>query len=256
VDVHATIGFVRPQPRPGGCHEVCAGMTTVASFCFSFFAKCYLPSLLLTHMLSPSVALFRSDVNEINLMALDEKNELPVFWAYIDTADPTSFIVKVPMHCYYGDRGSLTKPRMSYHPHMARNAPSMLRKMDSMGVTGFEYHVRFRPEPGQPAKPPVIRLMRPGLDPKTGNVMSTGAHCTPLLQPATWNAGLGSGKAYSVNLVLPWLIDNLTDPQAGHGPAVVAAPTLAVYNEEQVSEKHCRISIHSLCVTNCDSRRR
>ncbi len=60
--------------------------------------------------------------------------------------------------------------------------------------------------------------------------MSTGAHCTDLLQPERWNARM------SVNLVLPWLIEHLTDPQSGHGPAVVDKPTLAVYNEEQVCE--------------------
>jgi ubiquitin-protein ligase len=92
--------------------------------------------------------------------------------------------------------------------------------------------VRFRE-----ALPPVIRLMRPGLRPKSGNVMSTGAHCTDLLQPSRW-----SGRM-SVNLVLPWLIEHLTDPQSGHGPAVVEHATLAVYNEEQVGHSTTRLYV-------------
>ena len=170
-------------------------------------------------------------------MALHPTTELPFFWAFVDTSDPTNVFVKAPMHCFYGDRGSLERPRMSDHPHMRENAPSLLQKMDKLGVVGFEYHVRFRTQ-----KPPVIHLLRPELRSKTGNVMGTsGAHCTPLLQPATWNAGI-SGKAYSVNMVLPWLIDNLTKPGSGHGPAVVVAPSCAKYNEEQVSEKCSRFA--------------
>ena len=48
---------------------------------------------------------------------------------------------------------------------------------DRVGAIGFEYHIRYRPQP-RPAepKPPVIRLMRPGLRPKTGNVMSELGH--------------------------------------------------------------------------------
>jgi ubiquitin-protein ligase len=65
--------------------------------------------------------------------------------------------------------------------------------------------------------------------------MSTGAHCTDLLQPSKW-----SGRM-SVNLVLPWLIDHLTDPQSGHTPAVVEHATLDVYNEEQVLHSTARL---------------
>ena len=48
---------------------------------------------------------------------------------------------------------------------------------DRVGAIGFEYHIRYRPQP-HPAepKPPVIRLMRPGLQPMTGNVMSELVH--------------------------------------------------------------------------------
>ncbi len=175
-------------------------------------------------------------------MALLRTTELPFFWAFVDTSDPTSVLVKAQMHCFYGDRGSLARPRMSYHSHMAENAPALLQQMDRLGVVGFEYQVRFRPQPGQSAKPPVIQLMRPEHQHHTGNVMGfSGAHCTPLLQPATWNAGV-SGKAFSVNMVLPWLIDNLTKPGNGHGAAVVIAPSCAKYNEEQVSEKCSRFA--------------
>ena len=178
-------------------------------------------------------------------MALHPTTELPFFWAFVDTSDPTNVFVKAPMHCFYGDRGSLQRPRMSYHLHMTENAPSLLQQMDKLGVVGFEYHVRFRPQPGQSEKPPVIHLMRPELRPKTGNVMGTsGAHCTSLLQPATWNAGV-SGKAFSVNMVLPWLIDNLTLPGNGHGPAEVIAASCAKYNEEQVSGHCFRFAIQS-----------
>ncbi len=177
-----------------------------------------------------SARFFESDVQEINRAALGKDTELPCFWAYVDSADPTSTIVKVPMHCYYGDRGSLSNPRISScGKEMRQNAPGVLASMDRVGVVGFEYHVRFRPQPGSlDPNPPVIRLMRPGLVPKTGNVMSTGAHCTNLLQPANWSAKM------SVNLVLPWLIDHLTDPQSGHSTAQVSSKTLEVYNEEQV----------------------
>ena len=44
---------------------------------------------------------------------------------------------------------------------------------DRVGAIGFEYHIHYCPQPGSAEpKPPVIRLMRPGLQPKTGNVMS------------------------------------------------------------------------------------
>lgn len=75
--------------------------------------------------------------------------------------------------------------------------------------------------------------------------MSTGAHCTDLLQPERWNARM------SVNLVLPWLIEHLTDPQSGHGPAVVDKPTLAVYSEEQVCKK--TMTLHCSCCCGCGS---
>jgi hypothetical protein len=115
-----------------------------------------------------STRIFESDVSEINRSALDKSTELPFFWAYVDSADPTSAIVKVPMHCYYGDRGALARPRMAEsdaeHSNMRGNAPLLLASMDRVGAVGFEYHVRFRPEPGNAEpKPPVIRLMRPGL---------------------------------------------------------------------------------------------
>jgi hypothetical protein len=164
-------------------------------------------------------------------MALHRVTELPYFWAFVDTSDPTNVFVKAAMHCFYGDRQGLERPRMSYHRHMRENAPSLLQQMDKLGVVGFEYHVRFRTQ-----RPPVIHLMRPELRDHTGNVMGfSGAHCTPLLQPATWNAG-NHGKSFSVNNVLPELIDNLTLPGSGHGPAVVIAPSCAKYNEEQASE--------------------
>jgi len=137
------------------------------------------------------------------------------------------------MHCYYGDRGALAHARMAGSGAdchgMRQNAPGLLASMDKAGAVGFEYHIRARPvADSSESHPPVIRLMRPGLVPKTGNVMGTGAHCTNLLQPGTWSGRL------SVNLVLPWLINHLTDPQSGHGPARVASLTLEMYNETQV----------------------
>ena len=85
-----------------------------------------------------SAAIFRADVAEMNRQALDKDTDLPFFWAYVDSADCTSMIVKVnrevlvlqmrmctrvrvrasfklssrqphpflqaPMHCFYGDR--------------------------------------------------------------------------------------------------------------------------------------------------------
>ena len=153
-------------------------------------------------------------------------------------------IVKVPLHCLYGDRGSLSKPLIASDDRaMAKtNAPGVLKSMDEKGVTGFEWHVRFRPQPGQQdPRPPVIRLMRPGLRPKTGNVMSTGAHCTDLLQPGSWKDKL------SVNLVLPWLIEKLTDPDSGHSPAKVEEKACAAYSEEQVGGKCWRRVCHSAC---------
>jgi hypothetical protein len=175
-------------------------------------------------------------VQEINRIAVSKDTELPFFWAFVDAADPTSVIVKVPMHCFYGDRGSLSSSRIESGGHFS-NARHVLDSMDRVGAMGFEYHIRFRPHPpsstpqaGRPkiADPPVIRLMRPALVPKTGNVMHTGAHCTDLLQPERWSDRL------SVNLVLPWLIANLTDPQSGHSVASVASLTSQAYCEEQV----------------------
>jgi hypothetical protein len=83
--------------------------------------------------------MIKSDVQEINRSALQKDTELPFFWAYVDSADTTSAIVKVPMHCYYGDRGALSKPRLSVAGgSMRTNAPGVLNSMDRTGVVGFE----------------------------------------------------------------------------------------------------------------------
>ena len=85
-----------------------------------------------------SVAGMKSEVQLINLVALHKDTELPSLWAYIDSSDPTSTIVKVPMHCFYGDRGHVSNPRMSIDPMMGANAPTLLSSMDRTGVVGFE----------------------------------------------------------------------------------------------------------------------
>jgi len=214
--------------QPGPIRYNVATASSQTSFILSsFFSISFCETLL------SSARIFQCDIQEINRSALDKDTELPFFWAYVDSADPTSCIVKVPMHCYYGDRGALAHARMAGSGAdchgMRQNAPGLLASMDKAGAVGFEYHIRARPvADSSESHPPVIRLMRPGLVPKTGNVMGTGAHCTNLLQPGTWSGRL------SVNLVLPWLINHLTDPQSGHGPARVASLTLEMYNETQV----------------------
>jgi hypothetical protein len=119
----------------------------------SFAPNQYHPSPMMCVSCSPSprcgvsllisvlrAALIKSDVQEINRSALNKKDtELPFFWAYVDSADTTSTIVKVPMHCYYGDRGGLSQPRMSQvDGPMRANAPGVLKSMDRTGVVGFE----------------------------------------------------------------------------------------------------------------------
>lgn len=151
--------------------------------------------------LLPSARIFQCDIQEINRSALDKDTELPFFWAYVDSADPTSCIVKVPMHCYYGDRGALAHARMAGSGAdchgMRQNAPGLLASMDKTGAVGFEYHIRARHvADSSESHPPVIRLMRPGLVPKTGNIMGTGAHCTNLLQPGTWSGRLSVKKRF------------------------------------------------------------
>ena len=56
------------------------------------------------------------------------------------------------------------------------------------------YHIRYRPQPRpQDPKPPVIRLMRPGLRPKTGNVMSEFAPAVCGLCFAVCRVWFGAG---------------------------------------------------------------
>jgi hypothetical protein len=131
VDVHATFGFIRPQPISSQPHDVRVLQSFSPLRCF--VAQHPLISVL-------RAALIKSDVQEINRSALNKKDtELPFFWAYVDSADTTSTIVKVPMHCYYGDRGGLSQPRMSQvDGPMRANAPGVLKSMDRTGVVGFE----------------------------------------------------------------------------------------------------------------------
>ena len=82
----------------------------------------------------------RNDVQLINLVALHKDIDLPYLWAYIDSSDATSMIVKAPMHCFYGDRARVNNPvGMHVDPLMATNAPVLLSSMDRVGVVGFEY---------------------------------------------------------------------------------------------------------------------
>ncbi len=129
MDVYETFGFIRKETISTEPHEVCLMHPTPRRVVTLLNAP-------LTP--APRAALMRSDVELINLVALHKDTELPFLWAYVDSSDPTSTIVKAPMHCFYGDRGCISNPRMRVDPNMLANAPILLSSMDRIGVVGFE----------------------------------------------------------------------------------------------------------------------